>query len=52
MSLVTLSIAFIALTLVIVAVLVCYLRRRAAESRQAVREQAEDAPRLAVKVEE
>jgi len=52
MSLVTLSIAFFTLTLVIVAVLVCYLRRRAAENRQTVQEHAGDAPPLAVKVEE
>lgn len=44
MSLVTLSMAFSILTLVLVAVLACYLRRRAAGTRQTTREDVGDAP--------
>lgn len=52
MSLLTLSIVFSALTLVLVTVLVYCLRRCAAGARRAAREEAEDAPLLVLKEEE
>ncbi|MCM2265748.1 MAG: hypothetical protein NDI73_11220 [Desulfuromonadales bacterium] len=52
MSLLTLLIAFSALTLVLVAILGCYLRWRVAEGQRTAREQVGDAPPPALKEEE